>query len=326
MNRALLRKCWLEAQWLLVACAAAIFAFCWVRVWMVSRIDTSRFEAIIDLLPGDWQRFTPVDMKWLVTYAGRISLAYDEPIVVFGMSIWAIGRGSDCVSGELNRGTMEMLLAQPLSRLQILVTQSFVTLTGVFVLAAVAWLGTYTGIQTMTAKEEVAATVTLPITIPGIGSELPVPWREKKTIETPMRLKVDARQFLPATVNLFALGVTLAGLATVVSASDRYRWRTIGIVTGIYVAQILLKLIGMASDSWRWLTWLSFLTAYEPEEFVQWSVSDPAVTWSFTRLDAAGTVVGLGPLGYDFLLIGIGVVSYVLAAIIFQRRDLPAPT
>jgi ABC-2 type transport system permease protein len=189
-----------------------------------------------------------------------------------------------------------------------------------------AWLGTYTGIHTVSAKEEVSSSVSLPVTLPVFGKELPIPWGAKKTVETPMHLKVDAKQLFPATLNLFSLGVTLAGIATFVSACDRYRWRTIGIVTSLYVVQILLKLIGMASDSWYWLKWLSFLTAYEPEEFVNWSMRDPQMAWSFTRLGADGTVVGLGPLGYDLLLIGIGLVSYLLAAIVFQRRDLPAPT
>ena len=66
----------------------------------------------------------------LATYSGRIALAYDLPIVILCVSVWAIARGSDCVSGELGRGTMEMLLAQPVSRLQVLLTQATVTTIG----------------------------------------------------------------------------------------------------------------------------------------------------------------------------------------------------
>ena len=58
MNRALLWKCFRESRWLLLSCTAAVYAFCWVRVWMVGRIDTERFGAILDLLPGDWKKFT----------------------------------------------------------------------------------------------------------------------------------------------------------------------------------------------------------------------------------------------------------------------------
>ena len=38
-----------------------------------------------------------------------------------------------------------------------------------------------------------------------------------------------------------------------------------------------------------------------------------------------GTGAETGPLGYDLLLIGMGTVAYILAGVIFRRRDLPAP-
>lgn len=325
MNGALLKKCWRESRWLLAACAAAIYAFCWLRVWMISRIDTARFEAIIDLLPGDWKKFTPVDVGWLVTYAGRMSLAYDEPIVVFGVSIWAIARGSDCVSGELNRGTMEMLLAQPLSRLQILLHQAAVAVVGLVVLSSAAWLGSYTGIHTTTAREEFRPVWQLPFRIPGISGAVPKVLTEPQIKLTPMSEKVSASDLTPASVLLFSLGFCIAGFSTLVSACDRYRWRTIGIVVGVYVVQTMAKLLGMASETWRWLTYGSFLTVYEPEAIVKQCLDDPDLTWSLSRYDAAGEWIGLGPLGCNLILLGIGYLAYVAAAVIFHRRDLPAP-
>ena len=325
MNGALWGKCVREARWLLVACAAAVYAFCWVRVWMVSRIDTERFHAILDLLPGDWKKFTVVDMDWLITYAGRISLAFDEPIVVFGMSIWAIARGSDCVSGELNRGTMEMLLAQPLSRLQVLGHQAAVTIIGVAVIAAAAWLGTWTGIQTTSVKEEARPSWTLPFDVPGVGRQLPRPWAAPETRWVPMSDKVSSTVFWPATANLCALGFFLAGISSLVSACDRYRWRTIGIVVGAYVVETILKLVGMASEEWRWLTWFSIFTPYEPEAGVHLAIESPDLAWSIVRYDTAGNWLELGPLGDDLILLAGGLLAYVAAAVIFQRRDLPAP-
>ncbi len=325
MNAALWRKCVREARWLLLACVAAVYAFCWVRVWMVSRLDTQRFEAILELLPGEWKKFTVVEMDWLITYAGRISLAFDEPIVVFGMSIWAIARGSDCVSGELNRGTLEMLLAQPLSRLQIITHQAIVTMIGVVCIAAASWAGTWTGIQATTIKEEVRPTWSLPFSMPGLGREVSRPWAARETRYTRMSEKVESHIFVPAAVNLMSLGTFLAGVSTLVSACDRYRWRTIGIVVGAYVVQTIFKLVGMAADNWRWLTYLSIFTPYEPEAGVHLAMTAPDLTWSIVKYDAAGQWTGLGPLGADLILIGGGVVAYIAAAIVFQRRDLPAP-
>lgn len=325
MNRALINKCLRECWALLAAIAATLFAFCWVRVWLVSRLDTSRFKAIVDLLPGDWKRFSPVDMEWLVTYDGRVALAYDEPIVVFGMSIWAIARGSDVISGELNRGTMEMLLAQPLSRSQILWTQAVVTLLGAALISCSAWFGTFVGVQACSAKEEVRPTWTLPVPLPWLGREIPQPLAPLETRHTPMSEKVDSHNYWPAAFNLFSLGAFLCGFSTLVSACDRYRWRTIGVVVGAYVVQTVMKLVGMASDDWAWMRPLSIFTAYEPEAFVQLAVERPELAWSVWRVDEAGVFTQLGPLGYDLIFLVLGYLAYLAAAVIFHRRDLPAP-
>jgi len=324
MFRPLLKKCVNDGRWLFVSCAAAMFAFCWLRVWIVSLLDTSRVEAILQLLPSEWQRFTPVDFDWLVTYAGRISLAYDELIVVGCIWVWAIARGSDCVSGEISRGTMEMLLAQPVSRLRLLLTQASVTVSGVALLSFTAWLGTYVGIQTTYAKEEVRPMWDLPIPLPWVGSEIPIPFSAREIHWAPLSDKVDAWLFLPASANLFALGLMTAGFATLMSAWDRYRWRTIGIVMGVLVVQVLIKIAGLASDDLSWLLYLSVLTAYEPEAFVRIADSVPGSAWNLFISNVDGTV-DYGPLWYHSVMGTIGGASYLLAAIVFCRRDLPAP-
>ena len=159
----LLNKCYREGRWLFACIAAIMGSFCWLRVWMVSRIDAARFEGIIDLLPTEWQKFSPVDIQFLITYTGRMAAAYSEPLVVFGVAAWAISRASDVISGELSRGTMEMLLAQPLSRWRVLWTHSLVTTVGTILLASTAWVSTTVGIHTLQIREEYRPTIPLPL-------------------------------------------------------------------------------------------------------------------------------------------------------------------
>jgi ABC-2 type transport system permease protein len=321
INRALLRKCISEAKWLLLGCSAVILAFCWLRVWLVSRLDTERFQRILDNLPDTWKRFAPVDFEWLVTYAGRISTTFNEPIVVFGVAIWAIARGSDCVSGELGRGTMEMLLAQPVSRAQILFTQAAVTLTGVLVLSLAAWGGIVAGLHTNTARQEIQPTFHVPL----LGTEVPLPFGKPEVRITPMSQLVAAELFLPAVVNLFSLGVFLAGLSTLASSWDRYRWRTIGLVVGVFVVELIVKLVGQGVDYLSWLLYASMFTVYEPQRLVQIADQTPESTWSLLLFDAEGAFAALGPSGYSLVLLVLGIIFYAGAATIFSRRDLPAP-
>lgn len=325
MMRLLFRKSIRESRWLLLGCAAAVFAFCWLRVWIVSRLSTDRFRAILEMLPGDWRRFLTVDFEWLITYPGRISLAYQELIVVLCVSVWSIARGSDVVSGEINRGTMEMLLAQPLSRTRIIITQSLVALLGAATLALSAWGGTCAGVYTTQVKEQVPVKLQLPLYVPGVGSQITWPLGGEKTRLVPMHQKVDVRLFIPASLNLFSLGAMIAGFTTLMSSWDRYRWRTIGLASVALVVQMLLKIAGMAVEGWQRLTYLSVLSAYEPEAHVRLADTSPDVLWTLWLVDAHGNWTGPAPLAHDLLLLGISAGSFVAACIVFSRRDLPAP-
>jgi ABC-2 type transport system permease protein len=325
IHRVLLKKNLHDAKWLLGGCALTLFGFCWLRVWIVSRLDMARFQALLDLLPPDWRRFLPVDPDWLVTYVGRISLTYNEPIVMLCMSIWAIARGSDAVSGELGRGTMEILLAQPATRLQLLMSNAIVTVMGIGLIAAATWLGIYAGVQTVHVREEVAPTWRSPLYIPFVGREVKRPFAENEVRLVSMTEKVATVLFWPAATNLFFSGVMLAGVTTLVSACDRYRWRTIGVVVGIYLVQMVFKITAMSTTDLEWLRYGTILSAFEPEWMVRIYDLSPEWIWSFWIPASAENEAQFGPSSLNLLLLTFGAVGYALAIFIFRRRDLPAP-
>jgi ABC-2 type transport system permease protein len=321
LNAALLKKCLLEVRLLFAACLVLVFAFCFVRVFIVASIELVDFAAIVERLWDKWEKFAPVPLSHLLSYTGRIALAWDEPIVVFGISIFAISRGSDVVSGELNRGTLELLLAQPVSRLQVLYSQVAVTIACIALLALATWAGTWCGIQATTVSEPAPPPqLKLPF-LPRI----PLPIQSKEKIDTPMRDKVDPLVFLPGVVNVFCLGIAVAGISTLVSACDRYRWRTIGIVAAIYFLSLIAKIVGLAFERFSWFECFSLFTPYEPQKYIAIAARTPADTWSIVRYAEDGTWLDLGPMGYNGILIGIALVTLVAAGVAFHRRDLPAP-
>jgi ABC-2 type transport system permease protein len=285
MNAALWKKSIRESRWLLLGSLAFMFAVHWLRVWVSSFFSTSALESMFSFMPDLVEQLLPVPFSQVATSAGRIAVAYDDPIVLLLVTVWAISRGSDAVSGELNRGTMEMLLAQPVTRLGVLGTQAAVTLGGAALLAGVALLGTSVGLATIRLEETVSPQV-----------------------------------FVPAALNLFAITAFLAGLTTMVSAGSNYRSHTIGIVGGFYAVSMIVKIVGRLAPGWKWLTYGSFFTPFEP----QLLVSNAAKAWSLATAGAGGSFE-LGGLGYDSVLIGLGLASYLIAAVIFYRRDLPAP-
>jgi ABC-2 type transport system permease protein len=293
-----------------------------VRVFIVASIELDDFAAIIARVWDKWGKYVPVSLTDLLSYRGRIALAFDEPIVVFGISIFAIARGSDAVSGELNRGTLELLLAQPVSRLQVLYSQAAVTIACLALIAISTWCGTWCGIQVTSIKESVPPPkLRLPF-VPEIS--LPIQSNEK--IETPMRDKVDPADFVPGVVNLFCFAAAVAGVSTLASSLDRYRWRTIGIVTGLYIVSMIFKIVGLAFPAhFGWLRSLSFMTAYEPQKFIALAARAPEQAWSLARYAEDGAFLEPGPLGYNLILLAIAAAGYIAAGVVFHRRDLPAP-
>ena len=141
MTNPLVKKYIFEGLILFIGLALGVFIFSWFRVWVVGELDTAQFRQIIDLLPKNWRQFATVDFDWLVSYLGRTALTLDEPMLVVLVCAWGLVRGSDVVSGELSRGTMEMLLSQPLSRRKVFLTHAWMTVLFLGLLLGICWLG-----------------------------------------------------------------------------------------------------------------------------------------------------------------------------------------
>jgi ABC-2 type transport system permease protein len=273
MNGTLLRKAIIEARWLLVGSVLLVFAFEWLYVWLVSQIPMRQFATIVGALPKPVLALSPIPVAQWLTIEGRIAMSYNEPIILLVLAAWSIGRGSDAVSGELSRGTLEMVLAQPVSRMAVLSANAVVTMLGCVAIAFGSWLGLAVGMQII-------------------------------TLDT----TANAAAFLPAAANTMAFGFFLAGATTALSAVDRYRWRTIGIVCGAFLVQKIVEIVSLMVERFAWLKPFTVFSLFKAPMFV----TDPA---------------GMAGLfwQYNGTLLGMGLAGYLLAAVIFERRDLPAP-
>jgi len=317
----LLRKNIRDGLWLWFWCALTLFNLGWLHVWVVSRMDTESFQLILDNFQF-MERMLPVSFAELITYSGRISQFYNEPIVLICVLLWCISRGSDIVSGQLNRGTMEMILAQPVSRMQVFWSHALVTLAGTILLPLVAWCGSSAGIANATITERAPHST---ITIPLVDLELRNPFVPKQTITVPLSERVRAVEFLPAASILACLGICFAGITMLLSSLDRFRRRTVGIATGIVLLQMILRIAGLAHESLSGLLNFTIFAAYNPSRFVIYINRDPDVLTSLLLRDHEGVSQGLGPLPSHLLMILVGVGCMLAAALIFRRRDLPAP-
>ncbi len=334
LNFALLRKYLSESMLLFAGLVLGVLSFCYFRVRVVGKLDTAQFQQIMDLLPKDWRKFTSVDFDWLVSYLGRTSFTLDEPMLVLLISSWAIVRGSDVVSGELGRGTMEMFLAQPVSRSRVFFQHALYTITGLTMLVLVAWLGMAIGVWTTSVEEtRYPEIMGVPITFVGpktaVVAEvfgMPAGFLQPKTNNIPMSSEVDAIMFLPGLVNLFALGFFLSGFSAMMSAMDSFRWRTLGILCAFYFANAGIKILGMSMEESPWIVYCSIFGLYSPASSVEMAQHNLFDALKWFRYDDGGAILSSGPLLNNVVLIGLGILCYALGKRIFQKRDLPAPT
>jgi len=319
IDRVLVRKYIGQSALLWSACGLALFAFAWVRVWVVGLLDMSQFQSVLDLFK-DFEKFAPIEFSALATYAGRIGMTFDEPIVILCTVIWCVARGSDVVSGELSRGTLEMLLAQPVSRARLMLSHATVSVVGLALLCLLLWAGIGVGIEASTVKETVPPPS---FRIPLIGIDVPLSGADPVVEIVPMTQRVDAATFAASVFHLFAFGFFLLALSSFFSSLDRYRWRTIGAVMTVYIVELVIFGLGKAAPSLEWLQKLSFFTCYKPQKMT--SLIGNGDLWSPWSLSETVPGAMLPPLAYPLILLGLGLAFYALALWRFQTRDLPAP-
>lgn len=325
MNRVLLFKFWRDCRWLLLGCCSVVTLFATLRVWLVSQLDAGRFRQILELLPTDFRKLSPVDFDWAVSYTGRLSFLFEEPLVHLSLFVWCIARGSDAVSGELDRGTGEILFSHPMSRRRYLALHIATTVLGIFAISAALWFGQWLGIQLFDAKQFVYPELSL-------GSSMlsvPLPFMEPEEKFVPMTELVVPSVMFPAACVYAGLGLVVASVATFASSFDRLRWRTIGIASGFYVLQAILKIMGTMVESLSVLEYFTIFSLFEPEKLVAVADLAPDHVWSLwlgVDAAAAGSAAhGLGAAGALLALYSLAAFLFTLSMIIFDRRDLPAP-
>ncbi len=270
---ALARKAVADAWVQLAVSAAVLMLFAWIFVWLMSLLTIGKWGAMLNLLPNFVQPLLGVPLKDLATTTGRLTFLYVHLVTLLVVISWALGRGSDVISGGIAKGTLELVLTLPVRRATVVLIPAAISAVGCVVLAFSVWIGTWIGVT-------------------AVG----------------FRADVTLRQFLPGVVNLAALGFCLGGIATLVSSFDRDRWRTIWLTGGVFVLASIVKLISRLWGAGQWLKYLSFLSAFEPQQLILARNDRWPLTWQFS-----GT------------LIVLGVVCYLAAMAVFARRDIPVP-
>jgi ABC-2 type transport system permease protein len=189
-----------------------------------------------------------------------LSISYVHPLMLTALCVWAIGRAAGAIAGEIDRGTMELLLAQPIRRTQVIAAHLVVDAVTIPTLAVGIWLGTWTGA--------------------GLAGFL----------SAEGALHVEPRAFLPALLSVALLLFAVSGLTMALSAAGRSRNRVLGIAVLVALVQFLVNLIGQLWPPMEPLRPLTLFYYYQPQPMIlmaDW-YADGAVWLRLGVLAAAG--------------------------------------
>jgi ABC-2 type transport system permease protein len=277
--RKLLRD--IRVAWIVVLILLFLFQLLWSRI--TSRVTTEILTALQNagitleqleriMLGGGGSNEFMGQMVQAIIGGDRIaldnpsdmmSIAYVHPLVLTILGIWALGRAANAIAGEIDRGTMELLLAQPIRRTQIVLAHLIVDGIVCPSLCCVMWVGTFTGTWLMGLQ-------TLP------------------------SRSIDPLRFLPALMCVFALLFAISGLTMAMSAMGRSRARVWGVAISIFLCMFLVNVLGQIWTEVEFLRPLTVYYHYQPQLMVQ------KATWFFdSRVwGHLAVLLGAGCAGY----------------------------
>lgn len=230
---ALVRKQLGETKWPLVVLAASLFAMSWLTVFVACRMER-RFKKETDVAAVMRNRAFLRGMGGgsMDYSSGSIELAFwNHPFLIIAIVIWPIGRASAAIAGEIERGTIDLVLSRPISRTTYLGSQIAVMLIGLLILALALVAGNLAS-----------------------------------TIYNPVEKPPGAFQLIDPLANLIALCLCCYGFTVFVSAIDIVRWRAnlfgAFVTLASYVIHVVANIPSL--ENVKFLDHFSIFKAYDP--------------------------------------------------------------
>jgi ABC-2 type transport system permease protein len=143
VNGALLRHTWRLQRSRLVLVSIALTAWGFMLPVIYARFG-SQFTALVNsgLMPKQFARLGGGDVFSL---AGSIALSFIHPIAIILTSVFAVGFSAAAVAGERQRGTLEVVLARPISRRMLYLTLLAASFAFIAILVAALLAGGVSG-------------------------------------------------------------------------------------------------------------------------------------------------------------------------------------
>ncbi|NLH41568.1 MAG: hypothetical protein GX448_06985 [Planctomycetes bacterium] len=113
------------------------------------------FLSILRHLPSIVRTAIGGDLVESGSLTALLTVGYQHPLVMFLYLLYAVGVPVGLLPGEIQRGTMELILSRPITRTQIYVCAAVLSLVGMFGLISMMFLGTVVSVHLYTFGEPI---------------------------------------------------------------------------------------------------------------------------------------------------------------------------
>jgi ABC-2 type transport system permease protein len=219
-------------------------------------------QEITQSLPPFMRNFISEELALSVSGRGLIVFAWNHPVVHAMLAAVMIMLASRAIAGEIEGGTMELVLAQPISRRTYLTAQSIFA-----VVVLIALLGLMLG-----------------------GIRLALSLFELQQI-------LSWPAFLPVAINLFSLEMAIYGMTLALSSLSREGGRVVTVALLFVLISFLLQAVARLWPAIQFLQHYTIFEYYSPQRIVM----NEGTPWRNIVLLVALGLVGGGAGWWKFM-------------------------
>ncbi|MHC4704590.1 MAG: hypothetical protein ACYTFQ_28925 [Planctomycetota bacterium] len=120
--------------------------------------DNERVKALlqyIDMLPSFLKAFIGGDILQVGNIAALIAIGYQDPLVLLLYMLFAVGVPTALLAGEVQRGTMELILSRQTTKTHVYICAGLITVVGMYALVIVMFSGTVAATRLYDFEQEV---------------------------------------------------------------------------------------------------------------------------------------------------------------------------
>ncbi len=125
------------------------------------------FLTILRSLPSIVKTAIGGDMVESGSMSALLTVGYQHPLVMFLYLLYSVGVPAGLLTGEIQRGTMELILSRPITKTQVYICAAVLTLAGLFGLIGMMFLGTVTAVNVYEFNEPITLGLFLRLAVNG---------------------------------------------------------------------------------------------------------------------------------------------------------------